>query len=131
MSTDNHPLDGHLGIQNAAGGLVFDRTRLPVVEDVQAKLVEVGFEVSTIDLLEGDQLWKISMRPGRVTTNDKKRYVVYLVTKTLEELVPEMTPQDVGANIAGGRITVGILWPGERKGRVLVGKDHVLASWCQ
>jgi len=129
MSTGNQHAGRASKSETGAVGLVFDRTQLPTPEQVRAKLVEIGFDAPNIDLLEGGQLWKISMRLGRVTTNGKDVSIVYFVTKALEELVPEMTPQDVGANIAAGRITVGILWPGAGTGRVSVGKDRVLVSW--
>lgn len=68
------------------------------------------------------------MGAGRVLTGGKRVYVAFLVTKAIEELAPAIMPQDVGVNIAGERITVGILWPGTRTGRLSVGENQVLLN---
>lgn len=51
VGTENQTVGGDPGTKNASGGLAFDQGRLPTPENLHAKLVEIGLDVSTIDLL--------------------------------------------------------------------------------
>lgn len=98
-------------------------------EQLSAKLTGIGFDVRGIDVLEGGQLLKIAMISGRVLNCDRRLNSMHLVTQALAEVAPDQPPQDVGVNIAGERLTVGILAEGNREGRVVVGKGQAFVNW--
>lgn len=130
MITDKPTANSDSGGSNEGATFSSALGRQPELEDVRAKLAEIGFEGVDIVLLEDGQVWQITMLPGSAPGWDRRLQVMHLVSQALEALAPGHAPDDISVNVAGEQIKVGVLWPGTRNGKIIVGHHQTLVNWA-